>query len=129
VDFVEWQAFVKEVRQQWGLLWLNRIDDRVRAEGVADGDYSLLFVDKGMVILATRDFRMPDLREILELHRPAEVFNAVQPPPSVGGWRKFVRETVSQSRPRRKRRAAPLELRKPDGQQKKKGGRGWLHRT
>jgi len=127
VDYVEWQAFVKEVKMQWGILWRDRIDDRVRAEGIADENYSLLFIDKGTVILATRDFKLPDLHDILEQHKPLEIFNAVSPPPSVGGWRKFVKETVGQQKPHKQKRAASFEMLKPRGQQKKKCGRGWLH--
>jgi len=130
VNFIEWQAFVTNVKLQWRLLWWNRFDDKEIAEGISDKDYSLLFVEKGTVILATRDFKMPDLHEILEQHKPAEAFYAVSPPPSVGGWRKFAKESVVQQKPRGQKRASSLEaleMRKPCGQQRKKGGRGWLH--
>jgi hypothetical protein len=36
-------------------LWKERFDDKVRAEGVANRDYSSLFVEKGTVIFATRN--------------------------------------------------------------------------
>ena len=53
----EWKRLVDDVRMQWRLLWRDRIDHRVRAEGIASRDYSLFFVDRGDVIIATRDFK------------------------------------------------------------------------
>jgi hypothetical protein len=59
------QVQAKDIREEWRLLWLGRIDDKVRAEGVANRCFSLLFVERGTVIVATRDFKPLDLREIL----------------------------------------------------------------
>ena len=60
-----YQVLVDDVRKEWRLLWRHCIVDKVRAESIADRDYSLLFVDRGTVIAATRDFKPPDLKEIL----------------------------------------------------------------
>jgi len=70
VDSGEWREFLERLRTRWKSLWLDRIDDRVRAEGIANEDYDLLFVDKGTVIVATRDYKPPDFREILEVYNP-----------------------------------------------------------
>ena len=43
------------------------IDDKVRAEDLASESFSLLFVKRGTVIKATRDFKALDLREIMRL--------------------------------------------------------------
>jgi len=120
---------VKEVKQQWQGLWRERIDDKVRAEGIANKDYSMLFVDKGTVVLATRDFRLLSLREILEQHKLANVERLVPQHPEIGGWGKFIRTTiVKQQFARRIRRADQYEkCKKQPQQQLKKGGRGWLH--
>ena len=61
------QVPVDDVRAEWRLLWRNRIDDKVRAEGIANRDYSLLFVDRGTVIVATKDFKPLNFKEILEV--------------------------------------------------------------
>lgn len=128
MDRLEWQGFVNELRVQWRLLWRDRIDDKVRAEGVADKDYSSLFVDRGTVIAATRDCKPPDFVEILEKHKPVEVDNVVPPSPSVGGWGKFARTVLSrQERFSRRGRSALPKLRRDKAQPSKKGGRGWLH--
>jgi hypothetical protein len=128
VERVEWKAFVDELRALWKSLWLDRIDDKVRAEGIAREDYSPLFVDRGTVIVATRDFKPLDFVEILERHKPSEVPNAVPPSPAVGGWGRFIRDFVRKQRRFTKRgRPVPSRPERKGGQQRKKGGRGWLH--
>ena len=123
------KEFVDDLREQWKLLWRNRIDDKVRAEGVANQDYSKLFVERGTVIIATRDYKPPDFVEILQQHMSARDAERIIPPnPTVGGWRKFIRSVMSKQRHlMRARRRAPPEQDHKKGQQLKKGGRGWLH--
>jgi len=124
----EWRNFVEDLKKQWRILWRDRIDDKLRAEGIANRDYSLLFMDRGTVIIATRDYKPPDFVEILERHKPADVQNVAPPNPAIGGWGKFVRTVLSkQKRFIRRRRLAQLELDREKKQQLKKGGRGWLH--
>jgi hypothetical protein len=128
VDSVEWREFLEGLRKRWKSLWRDRIDDKVRAEGIASDDYDLLFVDQGTVIVATRDVRPPNFREILDRHvedkQPGKV---VVSNPRVGGWGKFVRDVVSKQKRFTKRgRPVPSEPGKKK-QQLKKGGRGWLH--
>jgi hypothetical protein len=119
---------VKEVKLQWQGLWRERIDDKVRAEGIANKDYSMLFVDKGTVVCATRDFRQLSLREILEQHNLVNVDRLVPPNSEIGGWGKFIRTTITKQQfARRVRRAEQYEKCKKQQQQLKKGGRGWLH--
>ena len=121
------QVLVDEVKEEWKLLWVSRIDDKVRAEGIANRDYQLLFVERGTVIFATRGFRPLDFKEILGLHKIRDVERVVGPPPSVGGWAKFARTVLNkQKRARRMREPMPRRNRVKD-QQLKKGGRGWLH--
>ena len=123
----EWKQFVEELKAQWRILWRDRIDDKVRAEGIANQNYSLLFVDRGTVIIATRDYKPLDFVEILEQHKPPDLENAVPPSPFVGGWGKFIRDAISkQKRFTRRGRPVPSEPKKK-AQQLKKGGRGWLH--
>jgi hypothetical protein len=128
VNRVEWKAFVDELRSLWKSLWLDRIDDKVKAEGIAREDYSSLFVDRGTVIAATRDFKPLDFVEILERHKPSEIPNAVPPSPRVGGWGRFIRDSISKKRRFTKNgRPVPSKPERKGNQQRKKGGRGWLH--
>ncbi len=128
MERVEWKAFVDELRTVWKRLWRDRIDDKVRAEGIAREDYSSLFVDRGTVIIATRDFKPLDFVEVLERHKPSEVPNAIPPRPAVGGWGKFMRDSVStQKRFTTRGRPVPSKPKRKGNHQRKKGGRGWLH--
>ena len=63
------------------MLWRDRIDDRVRAEGIADKDYSMLFVEGGLVVVATRDYKPLNFREIMENYMLSEEYSAVSPVP------------------------------------------------
>lgn len=120
-------VLVDDVKVAWKLLWLSRIDDKVRAEGIASQDYSLLFVERGTVIVATRDFKSLSLKEILFLHRIQNVERFVPPHPSVGGWGKFARTVLNkQKRVRKWKKPVPRRNREKN-LQVKKGGRGWLH--
>jgi len=120
---------VEELKVEWKRLWRERLDDKVRAEGVANEDYSSLFVEKGTVIFATRNFKLLTFKGILEEHGIGDVYRFVSPSPGVGGWGKFIRSSVLKDRPigggRRAARYFVEEDKKP--QQLKKGGRGWLH--
>ena len=123
-----YKEIVEELKDQWKRLWWERIDDKVRAEGIANKDFSMLFIDKGTVIFATRDFKQLSFREILQLHKLVDLDRIVPPSPSVGGWGKFIRTMIaSQNRPRRSRRVQPDLGFKKKKQQLKKSGRGWLH--
>lgn len=117
------ESFIQEVRGQWRLLWRERIDDHVRAEGVANQDYDKLFVERGTVVLATRNFKLLTLKEILEQHKVVNAERFVQPSPRVGGWIKFGRAYAY----RRANELPKLVAEDKKSQQLKKGGRGWLH--
>lgn len=128
MDSTEWREFVDRLRERWVVLWRDRVDDKVRAEGIASEDYGLLFVDQGTVIVATRDYKPPNFREILERHaEDKQPGRFVAPNPTVGGWGKFIRDVISkQERFTKRGRPVPSEP-KREKQQLKKGGRGWLH--
>ena len=121
------QVPVEDIKAEWSLLWRNRIDDKVRAEGIAERDYSLLFVDQGTVIVATKDFKPLNFKEVLRLNGVQNGQRFISPHPSEGGYRKFARNVLNKQSRARKWRAT--ESKKPSNkkQQKKKGGRGWLH--
>jgi hypothetical protein len=121
------KEMVEELRLQWRKLWQERLDDKVRAEGMATADYCDLFVDRGTVIHATRDFKALNFKEILEQHQVINADRYIPPIPQVGGWNKFIKNNIT-NQPRRIRRADLYREEKRERQQPKKGGRGWLHR-
>jgi hypothetical protein len=120
---------VEELRFEWKRLWKELHNDKVRAEGIANEDYSMLFVERGTVIFATRNFKPLSFKGILEEHGIGDVYRFVPPSPGVGGWGKFIKGSVLQGRSKGRgssvARRFVEEEKKP--QQLKKGGRGWLH--
>jgi hypothetical protein len=122
------EEVIEKLKAQWKALWRERIDDKVRAEGIANVDYSMLFVEKGTVIFATRAFKPLNFRKILQQHELVDVDRVLPPSPHVGGWGKFIRtEIASQKRHKRSRRPRPTPSFEKKRQQLKKGGYGWLH--
>jgi len=125
VETTEKRQFIDEFKDEWKSMWRNRLDDKVRAEGIADKDYSLLSVDRGTVIIATRKFRLLDFYELLQKHKLTG--GGVGPDPLMGGWGRFIRTALVAQKVKRQRRLAPPELGRCVDLQLKKGGRGWLH--
>jgi hypothetical protein len=127
------KQLIEELKAQWKLLWSERFDDRVRAEGVSVNDYAILDVEKGTVIHATKDFKILNLKQILEKYKIENPDRYVQPDVNVGGWNKFIKTEITSKSPRGSRAAAYIAdkgpAKKGSRQQSKKGGRGWLHST
>jgi len=121
------KEFVEELKVEWKRLWSERFDDKIRAEGIALNDYGQLFIDKGTIIHATRDFKAFNFKEILEEHDILNVDRYIPPNPHVGGWAKFVKTNITN--PKSKSKSSPqLPFKeKKEKQQLKKNGRGWLH--
>ncbi|MBX5327266.1 MAG: hypothetical protein ACQXXH_01635 [Candidatus Bathyarchaeia archaeon] len=124
-EWKEQKLFVEELKRQWKLMWRERIDDKVRAEGIAAKDFGLLFVERGTIIIATRDFKLLDFRQILQQHNLVHAEDVVFPSPSTGGWGKFAREVFGKNSGVKRR--ASYEKPKGGSGPLKKCGRGWLH--
>jgi len=118
---------VEDLKKEWKVLWRDRIDDKMRAEGIANRNYLRLFVDQGTIIVATRDYKPPDFIEILEQYKHPDAERLIPPNPLVGGWRKFIRNVLSKQKRTARRWPTHAEPDPRKGQQPKKGGRGWLH--
>ena len=123
------ESLVSEVKLQWKRMWRERFDDLVLAEGVASMDFDKLFVERGTVVLATRNFRLLTLRDILERHKVENAERHVPVNPHFGGWGKFVRTHISDggSSGRHRRAEGYVVAEEKKRQQLRKGGRGWLH--
>ncbi|MEM4713771.1 MAG: hypothetical protein QXQ61_04390 [Candidatus Bathyarchaeia archaeon] len=129
MERLAYKETVEELARQWKKMWRERVDDKLKAEGIANSTYPMLSVDKGTVIFATRNFRMMSFREILELHGIGDAEKFVAPNPQIGGWGKFIRTMVLNQKPSSRVKRATLYLEKEkEKQQLKKSGRGWLHR-
>ena len=108
------KELVEKLKVQWKLLWSERFNDKVRAEGVSVSDYTSLRVERGTIIHATRDFKAISFKEILDQN---------------GGWNKFVKTQITSRGSQKNKRALSDVPKKQIVQQPKKGGRGWLHAT
>lgn len=122
------KELVEKLKIHWKKLWQERVDDKVRAEGIATAEYTELFVEKGTIIHATRDYKALNFKEILEQHQIANASSYIPPPPQVGGWTKFVKVNITSQRQRKSKRVLLYCENKKVKQQPKKGGRGWLHK-
>jgi hypothetical protein len=121
------KEMVEGLKIQWKKLWQERVDDKVRAEGIAIADYSELFVEKGTIIHATRAFKALSFREILLQHQIDDAERFIPPVPQLGGWNKFIKISITTQGKRRSTRASLYCEPEKKKQQLKKGGRGWLH--
>jgi hypothetical protein len=124
---VDSRVKAEEVKAEWKLLWQGRIDDKVRAEGVADRCFSLLSVERGTVISATRDFKELSLRAILCSYDVLNVEQVVGAHPSEGGWTKFAKTVLNKQTRVQQFRFEKQPESHGKSAQLKKGGRGWLH--
>ena len=123
------KEMVEVLKIQWKKLWQDRAEDRLRAEGIATADYCDLFIDKGTVIHATRDFKTLSFKEILGKHQFANVDRVISPDPQIGGWSKFIKMNIQNQHSRKKSRVDFVSKKSKGGKnQPKKCGRGWLHR-
>ena len=117
--------FLRKLKEEWGLMWRERFDDKFRAESVATRDYPLLLMDRGFIIFATRDFKPLRFSEILDYWASQNM--VYSPNPEVGGWGKFIRTFITHPERRRMKDFNPPSSNGNGSRQLKKGGRGWLH--
>jgi len=123
----EKDKFRSRIKEQWKLLWMERFDDRVRAEGVSVSDYPLLFMSRGHIIFATRDAKAPSFTQIVDAW--ASQGMVYSPDPDVGGWHKFFKTEMSRGAHSRARAYVKGRCEsEKERKHLKKGGRGWLHK-
>jgi len=121
------KELVSELKTEWKRLWEERRDDKVRAEGIAVKNYNQLFIDRGTIIHATRDFKALNFKEILEQYEILNPERYIPPDPNVGGWGKFVKNNITNQRTKRTKFAEFAFVEKKEKQHLKQNGRGWLH--
>ena len=122
------KELAEELKVQWKKLWQERVDDKLRAEGIATDEYVKLFVERGTIIHATRDYKALNFREILKQNQIENIERYVSPSPQIGGWGKFIKTSIANMRRSKIRRPLLHYQDAPVKQQPKKGGRGWLHK-
>jgi hypothetical protein len=124
---------VEALKTEWKLMWSERFDDKVVAEGVSANDYDILHVERGLIIHATREFKALNFKEIVQQRIVENPERYLQPDVHTGGWNKFIKTEIAASRSQQNKkndsRASEKSPSKQASQQVKKGGRGWLHTT
>lgn len=123
----ERDEFRGKLKDEWVRMWKERFDDKIKAEGIVVKDYPLLFVDRGVVIFASRNAKTPNFSEVVGYW--ASKGMVYSPDPVEGGWGKYMRTLAKD--PRNSRARTHVEYREVSPivqQQLKKGGRGWLHK-
>ncbi len=122
------KQLVEELKSEWKQLWEERFDDKIRAEGVSVNDYQRLFIEQGTVIHATKDYKAPAFKEILQQHLVENPDRYIPPDTDIGGWNKFIKTEVT-GKKTKKANIFPTKTEKTGAQTPRKGGRGWLHAT
>jgi hypothetical protein len=123
------KKLIEELKAQWKLMWSERFDDRVRAEGVSVDDYAILDVEKGTIIHATKDFKILTLKQILEKHKIENPQRYIQPDVNVGGWNKFIKTEITSKTKKGSRAEAYMAEKCPPKKNQQSKKRGWLHKT
>jgi hypothetical protein len=126
------KKLVEDLKVQWKLLWSQRFEDKVRAEGVSTSEYTALSVEQGTIIHATKDFKALNFKEILQKNLVENPDRYIQPDVNTGGWKKFIKTDINTRKSLRNDYSSTLNEKKSDKslkQHPKKGGRGWLHIT
>jgi hypothetical protein len=113
----------KDLKNEWNTLWKNKYDDERAAEGVSIENYSMLDVDQGQVIYATRSCKQIIFEDILEQRLGSNYADKIIPTPEVGGWKKFARNNLPRSKSRRDKPEIKADL----NQHQRKHGKGWLN--
>jgi hypothetical protein len=108
-------------------MWQRRLEDKERAEGIADRDYAMLQVERGLVVSATRNYQPPTLEKILR-HWGLDPEHDMRIGSGQPGWGAFIRAKLrKQNQTKIARIQVAVEASRRNTLQRKKMGRGWLH--
>ena len=81
VDFKSQKKFVDSLKSEWNLMWIERFNDKPKAEGVSMDNYLNVGVERGTIIHATRDFKALTSRIYLSSIKSSNqtvLFNRIQ---------------------------------------------------
>ena len=122
------RQLITKMKIEWKSLWKERINDKTRAEGIANKNYTTLFVERGTVVNATRNFKPPNFNEILKQHKHVGASKTPLLNHHKGGWGKFIRSAIaSRFNPSRKGKTLLFNKKPTRQHQLKKKDKGWVH--
>ena len=110
----------KIVKDEWHDLWQSKKDDEIIAESISAKKYVWLEVEKGEIIRDSKHLSL-DFYTILEKNYGVDEAARINPDPSIGGYKKFIKDNLTT---RKAPREAP-KLKADLNQLQRKGGRGW----
>jgi hypothetical protein len=121
------KKMINELEIDWKKLWDEKIDDRLRAEGIASTNYPRLSIEKGTIIYATRKYKPLTFKYILDQNQIENTNAFDSTHPEIGGWRKFIKTEITNQKPKTERKKTfENDLLKKRALSKRKT-KGWLH--
>jgi len=114
-------SYVRKItKDEWHDLWQSKKDDEIIAESISAKKYAWLEVEKGEIIRDSKHLNI-DFQTILEKNYGIDDAAKINPDPSIGGYKKFIKENFTE---RKIPREAP-RIKADLNQLQRKGGRGW----
>ena len=110
----------KIVKDEWHDLWQSKKDDEIIAESISAKKYAWLEVEKGEIIRDSKHLSL-DFLTILEKNYGIDEAAKINPDPSIGGYKKFIKDNLTKRKARREAPKVKVDLNQPQ----RKGGRGW----
>ena len=113
-------SYIREItKDEWNDLWQSKKDDKIRAESISVKKYVWIEIEKGEIIRDSRHQNI-DFHTILENNYGIDKAAKINPDPSIGGYKKFIKGTFQKRTPRETPKI-DIDVNQPQ----RKGGRGW----
>ena len=119
---------VENLIAQWKTLWREKIDDPIKAEKIANNTYSSLYIEKGTIIQASRNYKIPSFKEIVRLNKIENGERYIPPNPNIGGWTKFTKKYITSQKTNKKNPNPLIQKNRDKKNLQKQSGRGWIHK-
>ncbi len=114
-------SYVRKItKDEWHDLWQSKKDDEIIAESISVKKYAWLEIEKGEIIRDSKHFCL-DFHNILENNYGIDEASRINPDPSIGGYKKFIKENFTKRKIPREKPKIKADL----NQLQRKGGRGW----
>lgn len=114
-------SYVRKITiDEWHDLWQSKKDDEIIAESISAKKYAWLEVEKGEIIRDSKHLNI-DFQTILEKNYGIDDAAKINPDPSIGGYKKFIKDNFTKRKIPRETPKIKADLNQPQ----RKGGRGW----
>lgn len=117
----------EDLNKDWSTLWKTKYHDKRVAEEISRKEFPNLFVKRGEIIHATRDYKPLSFSEILSRHIGSDMASKINPDPEIGGWGKFIKRNFRKNTQSKKRVKPQIKL--DLSQHQRKNGAGWKNKS